>query len=309
MPTARKMMTKKCKSDINMSKKRKKCKNKVKKRIKIAIHPLTIAFAIFSFLFGKLGLFLMYFASIIVHEFSHYLVAKKLGYFCERIVIYPSGALLSGGTDEFGFKDEILISLAGPLYNIIASVFCVFLWWIFPEIYNYTADFLVVNLAIAFFNLLPIFPLDGGRVVLAMFSCRVNRKTACRITKNITIIFALILFAIFVVTLFFSPNFQIGISAIVVFVSVLEEDEQSVYKRIVKSDIKKRKLSHGLKMCTLMFDKNVTLARVVSKIDNFAFYTILVVDENFKVCASVTETQIFDYAQKFSLSSSIGEIV
>lgn len=302
-------MLKKCKNIGKASKKRKNDKNKVKKRIKIAIHPLTIIFALLSFLFGKFDLFLVYFLSVIMHEFSHYLVAKKLGYFCERIVIYPSGALLSGSTDEFGFKDEIIISFAGPIYNIIVSIFCVFLWWIFPEIYNFTADFLVANLAIAFFNLLPIFPLDGGRVVLAILSSNTNRKLACRITKSITIFFSLVLFAIFVITLFIEPNFQIGISAIVVFVSALEEGEQSVYKRIVKSDIKRRKLSHGIKVCTLMFDKNVSLSRVISRIDNFAFYTILVVDENFKICASLTETQIFDFAQKFSLSSPISEII
>lgn len=302
-------MLKKCKNNKNVSKKRKIGKNKVKKRIKIAIHPLTIVFAFLSFLFGKFGLFLVYFSSIIMHEFCHYFVAKKLGYFCERMVIYPSGALLSGSTDEFAFRDEILISIAGPLYNIIVSIFCVFLWWIFPEIYNFTADFLVANLAIAFFNLLPIFPLDGGRVVLAIFSSCTNRKLACRITKNITIIFALILFAIFIITLFIEPNFQIGISAIVVFVSALEENEQLVYKRVVKSDIKRRRLPHGLKMCTLMFDKSVSLSKVISKIDNFAFYTILIVDDDFKICASLTETQIFDYAQKFGLSTPLGELI
>lgn len=305
----RKIWKKNGKTNNNISKKRKIAQNKVKNGIKIAIHPLTIVFAILCFLCGMLGLFLTYFACLIIHEFSHYLVAKKLGYFCERMVIYPSGALLSGSTDEFAFRDEILISIAGPLINIIMAILCVFLWWVYPEIYNYTADFLVSNLAIAFFNLLPIFPLDGGRVVLAIFSNCTNRKLACKITKNITIIFALILFAIFIITLFVEPNFQIGISAIVVFVSALEENEQSVYKRVVKSDIKRRRLPHGLKMCTLMFNKGVSLSKVISKIDNFAFYTILIVDDDFKICASLTETKIFDYAQKFGLSTQLGELI
>ncbi len=305
----RKTLQKNSENNKNISKKRKNAQKKVKNGIKIAIHPLTFIFAIFCFWCGALGLFLTYFLCLIIHEFSHYLVAKKLGYFCDRIIIYPSGALLCGDTDEFSFRDEILISIAGPLINIIMAIFCVFMWWIYPEIYNYTADFLVSNLVIAFFNLLPIFPLDGGRVVLAILSLKSSRKLACDITKKITLIFALILFAIFVASLFFEPNFQIGISSILVFVSVMGENKQAVYKRIAKSDLKRRKLSHGVKVCTLMFDKSVTLARVVSKIDNFAFYTILVVDENFKICASLTEMQIFDYAQKFSLTSSIGEIV
>lgn len=97
--------------------------------------------------------------------------------------------------------------------------------------------------------------------------------------------------------------------AIVIFGTVVGEDKQAVYKRIVKSDIKKRKLSHGVKVNTLMFDKDVNLARVISKIDNFAFYTIKIVDDNFRICATMSETQIFDYAQKLGLTTKLGDLV
>lgn len=292
-----------------ISKKRKNDKNKVKKRIKIVIHPLTIVFALLSAVLGVFWLFLMYFSCLILHEFSHYLVAKKLGYYCDKMMIYPTGVLLDGNTDEFAFSDEILISLAGPVCNIFISIFCVFLWWIWPELYNFSADFLVVNLSIAFFNLLPIFPLDGGRVLLAVFSRHMSRKNACKISKIITMCFALLLFVIFIISIFVSINFQIGIMAIVIFGTVVGEDKQAVYKRIVKSDIKKRKLSHGVKVNTLMFDKDVNLARVISKIDNFAFYTIKIVDDNFRICATMSETQIFDYAQKLGLTTKLGDLV
>ena len=235
------------------------------------------------------------------------IIAKRLGYFCNKITLYPTGALLSGDTDEFAFKDEILISLAGPISNLLLCVICVFLWWILPEIYNYTADFVVANLSIAVFNLLPIFPLDGGRVVLAILSNKFSRKKACDITKKITIVFAIALFLFFVVSLFFVPNFQIGISAIVIFVSVYSEDREAVYKRIVKTDFKRRKLKHGLKVVALMFSQNISLAKVVSKIDNFAFYIIHVVDEGFNVLTTLSEIQVYNLAQTCSLSQSLKE--
>lgn len=293
----------KCKISL---KKRKNDKNKVKNRIKIAIHPVTIAFAIISIFCGMFWLFFMYFMCIFVHEICHYLVAKKLGYFCSKITLYPSGALLSGATDEFTFKDEILISIAGPLSNIIMCIICVFLWWILPEIFNYTADFVVANLSIAFFNFLPIFPLDGGRVLLAILSNHLPRKKASLITRHITVVVAIILFAIFVLTLFFTPNFQIGISAIVIFISVLSEDKEAVYKRIVKTDIKRRRLKHGLKVTTLMFNKQTTLSRVLSKIDNFAFYNIYVVDDDFNILATVSEVELYKLVEVSSLTETLG---
>ena len=194
--------------------------NSAKTGFKFVLHPVTIILCVASIFFGLFWLFFMYLVSILIHEFSHMLVAKKLGYKCTKIVLYPSGALLFGDTDEFTFKDEILISIAGPLSNVFLCIFCVFLWWLFPDIYNYTADFVVANLSIAFFNMLPIFPLDGGRVLLAIFSLYFKRDIASKISKKITLITAVCLFVFFVISLFFSPNFQIGISSVIVFVSV-----------------------------------------------------------------------------------------
>ena len=302
-------MLKKLQNVINkckiLLKERKMCKNKVKNRIKIAIHPLTIIFAILSIFCGMFWLFLSYFICIFIHEMCHMIVAKKLGYFCNKITLYPSGALLNGDTDEFTFKDEILISLAGPISNVAICIFCVFLWWILPEIYNYTVDFLVANLSIAIFNLLPIFPLDGGRILLAVLSLYMPRKNANRIARNITLIFALILFLIFIGSLFIHPNFQIGISAIVVFVSVLSENKEAVYKRIVKTDLKRRKLKHGLKVVNLMFSSSVSLSKVMSKIDNFAYYVIYVVDNDFKILATLNEEQLYVLVESGSLSDTL----
>ena len=305
-------MCKKVQNDINKSekphKKRKIAIKNVKNGFKIAIHPVTIIFAILSIFVGKFWLFSTYLACLFVHEFCHMIVAKKLGYVCCKITLYPSGALLSGSTDEFTFKDEILISLAGPISNAIACVICVFLWWILPEMYNYTADFVVANLSIAFFNLLPIFPLDGGRVLLAFLSNVFPRKKACIVTRNITMIVACILFVVFVVSLFITPNFQIGISSIVIFISVLSEDKEAVYKRIVKTDIKRRKLKHGLRVVALMFNSKTKLTKVLSKLDNFAFYVIYVVDDNFNILATVPEDRFYKVAYVSNLTQTLQEV-
>ena len=137
-----------------------------KSRIKIFVHPVTIILFVSSALLGLFWLCVIYFASLVFHEFSHGIVANKLGYSCNKVVLYPTGAMLSGNTDEFSFKDEILVSLAGPLFNAAVCVLLVFCWWIFPDIYNYTTDLLVANLSLVMFNLLPIFRLTDAEFCL-----------------------------------------------------------------------------------------------------------------------------------------------
>ena len=290
-----------------------KCKIKRNKnaenKFRFVLHPVTILLAIASIFVGYFFIFFAYLFALLLHEFSHMIVAKKLNYYCSKIVLYPSGALLFGDTDEFTFKDEILISLAGPAANILVCILFVFLWWICPEIYNFSGEFVVANVSIAFFNLLPIYPLDGGRIVLAMLSLTLPRKQASHVAKNITIIVSVVMFIWFVVSLFFVPNFQIGLTSIIIFISVLSEQKDAAYKRLIKSDLKKRKLKHGLKVSVLMIEDKTKLSKVLGKIDNFAFYYFWVVDDNFNILAKLSEQQIYEVAKVTNLSLTMAEVI
>lgn len=278
-------------------------------KMKIIVHPVTILMIILSIFVGLFWLCAIYFSSLVFHELVHAVVANKLGYSCKKIVLYPTGALLSGNTDEFSFKDEIIVSLAGPLSNLCLCVLLVFCWWIFPEIYNYTTTLLVANLSLALFNLLPIFPLDGGRVLLAFLSSKTSRKNASTISKIVTIVFSVVLFAYFLGSLFFAPNFQIGITSLVIFISAFADDKELAYKRIMKSDIKQKRLARGIKCNMVAFGKSATLSKVCAKIDNYAFYVVVVLDENMKILAKFSERQIEKFATEHCLSTTLGELL
>ncbi len=297
-----------------------KFKNKVTKKqnaqannnlnkLKFVVHPVTLIFCAMSIFAGMFWLFFTYLVCLLFHEFSHAMLAKRLGYRCTKITLYPTGALLSGNADEFTFKDEIIISLAGPLSNIFLIIICVFLWWIFPEVYNYTGDFVVANLSLALFNLLPIFPLDGGRCLLAMLSLKTQRKNATKICKNVTLIFSILLFLVFIISCFFTFNLQIGIMSIVIFITAISEDKEATYKRLVKSSLKRRKLNHGLAVKTLMFNKKTSISKVLAKIDNFAYYNICVVDDDFNILAKFTEMQLEDKLIKINKASQLKDLI
>ena len=102
-----------------------------------------------------------------------------------------------------------MIALAGPAVNLTTAVFFVALWWLFPEVYPYTELAVTASVTIALINMLPAFPLDGGRVFLAALSIYIPRKRALKIAKSVGISASIAVFAIFIYSIF--TNFNLSV--------------------------------------------------------------------------------------------------
>jgi len=115
---------------------------------------------------------LLFFASILAHEFGHSVVALAYGVPVHSITLFVFGGLAQTGRDAPSARAEFSIAIAGPAVSLLlAGVFSV-LGKISGGADGYAAtafDWLAtINLAVAIFNLLPGFPLDGGRVFRAI---------------------------------------------------------------------------------------------------------------------------------------------
>ena len=115
---------------------------------------------------------LLLFGSVLIHELAHSLVAKARGYPVQGITLFLLGGVSNLGLESRRARDEFLISAAGPLASLL--LFGV-LWALFQVVSDETTPFAVVvwylwfsNLALALFNLLPAFPMDGGRVLRSL---------------------------------------------------------------------------------------------------------------------------------------------
>lgn len=266
---------------------------KISDKVSVSIHYSFIILMVSAFFIGVGKLILLYFICLVLHELVHALVAKKLGYKIGKIKLLATGAVLEAESDEFSFQDEILISLSAPTFNLCVSIILLGIWWIYPEVYNYTQDLLVINLAIFAFNILPIFPLDGGRVLLACLSKRNNRKTSVLITKFVAMLLSLFIFILFILSLFSSANFSLGVVSITLFVGAIAEDKKAVYKRILFLERKRiRSKTTGVEIRYIMVDEYINKAKLL-KLINARFYTIfLLVDDNFCVKKQISEYDI-----------------
>ena len=175
-------------------------------KLKINIHPTFIIFACVLIYFGKSILFFNYCLVMFLHEFAHAFVARRLGYNIKNIKLIPFGICLNMNSYDLVPKDEIKIALAGPIMNFILMLFTMALWWIFPSTYNYTCFFCYANFITGIFNLIPAFPLDGGRVLLSLLKQRTTSRTAIKFCKIVNIIIIICLIGIFILSCFYTIN-------------------------------------------------------------------------------------------------------
>jgi Zn-dependent protease/predicted transcriptional regulator len=113
---------------------------------------------------------LLLFASILAHEFGHAIVARRHGIEIEEIDLWLLGGVSKMRGEAHEPADELRYAIAGPLVTaVIAACFGVLALLLpadTPKVITALIDYqLIVNVLILFFNLIPAFPLDGGRVL------------------------------------------------------------------------------------------------------------------------------------------------
>jgi len=137
---------------------------------------------------GALGLFL----SIIIHEFCHSIVARRQGIPMKGITLFIFGGVAEMGDEPPTAKSEFLMAAVGPLSSFGISILFYGLHLFgrqagFPQPVNGIIMYLsMINAMLAGFNLLPAFPLDGGRMLRSiLWSWKKNIRAATRISSKI----------------------------------------------------------------------------------------------------------------------------
>lgn len=266
----------------------------------VSVSPFTIVGVVALILLGYGMTLLSYAVVLTVHEFAHAFVAEKLGYTLKSIRIKPYGISIDGDFEGVRGDHEMMIAAAGPISNLVLWVMITSLWWMFPETYNATAYLAQSALFTAAVNLIPIYPLDGGRVLHGALSARMKPLSARKVTLIFSWVFGLCVVGVALWAIISGANYSYATLAIFVLTSLILPGKGSKYENIYSMSNSSKRLKNGLRVREIMVSEHCTLLALYNMLRADYYTRFVVTDDCFREIARVTETQLTDYITQFN---------
>jgi len=187
--------------------------------------PVELSFWFFLlFLWMPVSWVIAIFISVLIHELAHAYVAIRKGWqvYGVRVDLFTGSAAVDTNIHE---RDSIPVVAAGPLSNLALSVISIPLYLIFaetnPVFANFINVFFVVNIFMFFFNILPIYPMDGGRLLkdFLFLKMKNNRRLAKKIAGSVSLLFSV---ALLVYSISVMATIMILFSALFIYSALVE---------------------------------------------------------------------------------------
>lgn len=233
--------------------------------------------------------------SVLLHELGHAVTAMEYGIQAKNIVLLPFGGIASIEKFPDNPRQELLISFSGPLVNLIIAGLLKIMFpneTVIPDNFrevsithgpDFILNLFLANLVIAVFNLIPAFPLDGGRMLRALLAFRLNYIRATFIASVIGKVIAAAMIGAGI--LLYST-----ILPIAGFFIIFAEDTEEYYLR-VRSLVKNIRISDVLMLdySSLPYDLTVKEASEMLMHNHSEYFVVL---QNEKPIGSVSRLAI-----------------
>jgi Zn-dependent protease/predicted transcriptional regulator len=182
-------------------------------------------------------LVLSLFVFVVFHELAHSIVARHYGITVRKIVLYPIGGVSEIEEIPDNPAQEWRMAFAGPLTSIVLGLSLLGVSLLFsPELiqealalsattYNLAFDIAILNILLGIFNLIPAFPMDGGRVFRAVLAERMKYSDATRYAVALGRILGI---AMIVFGFIFINYFLVILVGFFVYIGASEEGEQTI---------------------------------------------------------------------------------
>ena len=263
--------------------------------MKIKIHPLFLAAGLLSAMFGGLPIFLICALTALLHECGHIFCAAKLGFECTKVSLMPFGAAATCDLEGISPADEIKLALAGPAVNFVLCVGVAGLWWFYPASYAYTDLIFYANAAMLILNLLPAYPLDGGRVA----SC-VLRKFLKAKAVNIALRAINVLTVAALIALYFTVVRNLSVLTVAAFLLCSAFEKSPPAQKI---NFAARKKKRGREIKYIILDENATFKDALRFVDSSRYLVMQIYGDKF--LDEITEDELYDKLLSHSLYDKI----
>lgn len=238
------------------------------------------------------------FFSIVLHELGHIIVARIYGCKPGLIRIMPVGLSVSINEKGCSKSASLLIYSAGPVVNLLilsmAALFASFL-----KADGFFITVVLVNTYLAAFNLIPAFPMDGGRILLELLAGRMGLLAAGRIARRLALVLAaaILIFGLLQLTQSVT-NFSLILIGVYIAALWKNSKMESAFMNIKQILYRRsRFLKKGIYQARdLVVVKSTRLDETLKNMDFDRFHLIYVLDDELRLLRVFTETEILNAA-------------
>lgn len=281
--------------------------------IDVQVNGLIIPLVLLVFLLGQMVDYLIIFLCAFIHEMAHIAVARLYGLKIDSVGILPVGFV--GRIKKYSvlpLHKEIMLYSSGPAANLILAMAAACYSRQYPNMNNMLIEDLVsLNTILALINLVPVLPLDGGRIAAAVLSLKVGFIKLFRAYGNISkVVCATMLMPSFLVCIF-TGNFSYFVVCVYIFFIIYKNSDILKAEPVVELINKKKELSKSLIIRSelIVVDKSVYLVDLINQFTLYKFYLVAVKDERTEIIGIIGETDILEYLIENSTFAKVGDLL
>jgi stage IV sporulation protein FB len=261
-------------------------------------HPLFTLIMIGSALTGYFLEAITLFGIVLVHELGHLAAANGFGWRVREVQLLPFGGVLI--VDELGTAptwEELIVALAGPLQHVWMILIALLMKWMEVGASSWWDYFIEANLMIGLFNLIPVLPLDGGKVMQSLLGYLLSYHNTILYTVWISMFLSLVIIVTAIIQLL-GGHLPLNMLVIGIFLLV---SNWYAYRQlpyhffrflIGRGNRVSRLLSRGTLAQPIVITRHRTMAETLKLFMREKYHLIYVVNEAGRIQAVLPEQQL-----------------
>jgi len=272
--------------------------NKKKARISLFGIPFHINFLFWLLIFlsvvaGNFQEIIILFAIILIHELGHIFVAKSYKWSIEEIELLPFGGVAKiSGYGKYPLKEEFVVAIAGPLQNLNMIILSLIMLYFQLWDVEWVRYFCKANALIAGFNLLPLLPLDGGKILQVFLAKNFPYKRAILISIYFSYVASFLIFLYSTLIKLDKINLNLLILSLFFLISNWKNLRFVPYQfmqfLLMKQQIRKNEQD----IQVYLIESDLTLNKVVNLFYKERLHFFFLVDKHGKISHTISEQKI-----------------
>ncbi|MBW7459072.1 site-2 protease family protein [Paenibacillus sepulcri] len=266
-----------------------------------SVHPLFVLVMLASIATGYFVELITLFAIVLVHEIGHVVTARGFGWTVREVKLLPFGGVaeIEEGAN-LPAREEAIVAIAGPLQNVWMGVLAWFMgflgWWS----HDWAIYVMQANMMIGLFNLLPILPLDGGKLLQAALSRIQPFHRTLVWGSRISLLLSSCMIIVSVVPVFRHPGGGIQANLLAVGFFLLLTN-WTAYRHIPflfirflthRAAASSRSLEHGSWALPIIISRHHTIASALRLFKRDSYHLIVVMEEQGSIVAVLPEQRL-----------------